>query len=135
MPTTISVHKNVETVRRGYEAFNTGDMKTLMGLFHENATWHVPGRNPLSGDYKGRDAVFGLFAKLGQETGGTFKAELRHLLADEEGRVVGIHRDTAKRGAKRLSVDCCLVFELKDGLVISGTEYIRDAHASDEFWA
>lgn len=135
MPTTISVHQNVETVRRGYQAFNHGDMKTLTELIHEKASWHVPGRGPLAGDYKGRDAVFAMFGRLGQETGGTYKAELRHVLADEEGRVVGMHHSSAQRGGKRLSADCCLVFEFKDGKVISGTEYIRDLHASDAFWS
>ena len=35
--------KNAETVRRGYAAFNSGDMKTLTTLFDENASWHTPG--------------------------------------------------------------------------------------------
>ena len=135
MPTTISVHKNVETVRRGYEAFNKGDMKTLTELFHENASWHVPGRSPLSGDYKGRDAVFAFFGKIGQESGGTFRAELRHVLVDEEGRVAALEHLTAKRGGRSFSADACLVFEFKDGRVISGTEYARDLYASDQFWS
>ena len=37
--------KNAETVRRGYEAFNSGDMKTLKEIFHENSSWHTPGRS------------------------------------------------------------------------------------------
>jgi len=135
MPTTISVHKNVETVRRGYQAFNAADLKTLTELFHENATWHVPGRSRLSGDCKGREAVFAYFGRLGQETGGSLKAELKHLCSDEEGRVVAIHHDTAKRGGKQLSVDCCLVFEFKDGRVISGREFFYDLHAVEAFWA
>ena len=135
MPAVISVHKNVDSVRRGYEAFNKADMKTLTELFDEHATWHTPGRGPLAGDYKGRDAIFAHFGRYGQETGGTLKAELRHLLADEDGRVVGTHHDTAQRGRKRLSVDCCIIFEFKHGRVVSGTEYIYDLHAWDEFWS
>jgi ketosteroid isomerase-like protein len=135
MPTTISVHKNVETIRRGYDAFNKGDMKTLTELFHENASWHVPGRSPLSGDYQGRDAVFAFFGRIGQESGGTFKAELRHVLVDDDGRVAGIEHLSAQRGGKRLSADACLVFEFKDGRVISGTEYVRDLYPFDQFWS
>jgi hypothetical protein len=135
MPTTVSVHKNVETVRRGYQAFNAADLKTLAGLFHEDASWHVPGRSTISGDYKGRDAVFAFFGRLGQETGGTLQARLLHLLADEDGRVAAVQHDTAQRGGKRLIVDSCIVFEFKNGLVISGTEYIRDLHAFEEFWS
>ena len=135
MPTTLSVHKNVETTRRGFQAFNSADMKTLTGLFHEDASWHVPGRSPLSGHYQGRDAVFGFFGRLAQETGGTLKAELLHLLADEEGRVVAIQHDSASRGDRKLSVDCCIVFEFKDGRVISGKEHYYDLHAFEAFWS
>lgn len=46
--------QNAETVRRGYAAFNSGDMKTLTEFFDRSATWHTPGRNPIAGDHKGR---------------------------------------------------------------------------------
>jgi ketosteroid isomerase-like protein len=51
--------KNAETVRRAYAAFNTADMKTLAETFEESASWHTPGRSPVAGDAKGREAVFG----------------------------------------------------------------------------
>lgn len=134
MPATISVHKNVDTVRRGYQAFNAGDLKTLAELFHEKATWRVPGHGPMAGDYKGRDAVFAYFGRLGQETKGTLRAELKHLLSDEDGRVAGIHRETAQRNGKKIDTTCCIVFEFKEGKVISGTEYIYDLHGMEAFW-
>jgi ketosteroid isomerase-like protein len=49
--------KNAETVRRGYAAFNSADMKTLTEIFHESASWHTPGRGTLAGDHKGREAT------------------------------------------------------------------------------
>ena len=33
-----NAEKNAETVRRGYAAFNSGDMKTLTELFDERAS-------------------------------------------------------------------------------------------------
>lgn len=42
-----NAEKNAETVRRGYEAFNSGDMKTLTEIFHENSSWHTPGRSSI----------------------------------------------------------------------------------------
>ena len=127
--------ENAAVVRRGYEAFNTGDMNTLMELFDESASWHTPGRSPIAGDHEGREATFAQFGRYGGETGGTFQAELRHVLTDDEGRVVGIHHNSAERNGKRLDVDCCLVFELKDGRVTDGREYFFDVNAWDEFWS
>ena len=48
---------NAAIVRRGYEAFNKADIATLTKLFDEKASWHTPGRSPIAGDRKGRDAV------------------------------------------------------------------------------
>ena len=126
---------NAALVRRGYEAFNTGDMKTLTEMFDESASWHTPGRGSLAGDHKGREATFAYFGRLGQETGGTFKAELRHVLADDDGRVVGIHHNSGERDGKHLDVDCCLVFELKDGRITDGREHFYNLYAWDEFWS
>ena len=83
----------------------------------------------------GRDAIFAYFGGLGQETGGTFRAELQHLLADDDDRVVGIQRSTAERGGKHLDVGNCIVFKLKDGRVTDGREHFHDLYAWDEFWS
>jgi hypothetical protein len=126
---------NAEIVRRGYAAFNSGNMKTLTEIFHESVLWHTPGRSRLAGDHKGREATFAYFGRLVGDTGGTFKATLQHLSQGDDGRVVGVHHNSAKRGGKHLGIDCCIVFELKDGRLIEGREYIHDLYAWDEFWS
>ncbi|MBV9680182.1 MAG: nuclear transport factor 2 family protein [Solirubrobacterales bacterium] len=131
----MTADENAAIIRRGYAAFNSGDMNTLNGLFDENAVWHTPGRSSLAGDHQGREATFAYFGQLGQGTGGSFRAELQQLLADDDDCVVGIHRNTAERGGKHLAVDCILVLQLKDGGVIEGSEHFRDLYAWDEFWA
>lgn len=127
--------KNAETVRRGYAAFNAADIETLTEIFHETASWHTPGRSPLAGDHQGRAAVFAYFGRLAGETGGTFQATLRHVLTGDDGRVVGMHRNTAQRNGRQLDVGCCIVFEFKDGRLTDGREHYDDLYAWDEFWA
>ena len=127
--------ENVELVRRGYEAFNTADMAALTALFDEDASWHTPGRSSIAGDAVGRDAVFARFGRYGGETGGTFKAALQDVFTSADGRVVGLHHNSGERNGKQLEVDCCIVFELKDGKLIDGAEYFFDLHAWDEFWS
>lgn len=131
----MGAEENAAIVRRGYEAFNTGDLNTLNELFHESASWHTPGRGSLAGDHEGRDATSAYFGQLGQGTGGTFRAELRHVLADDDGRVIGMHHNSGEREGKQLDVDCCLVFELKDGRITDGREHFGDLYAWDEFWS
>jgi ketosteroid isomerase-like protein len=127
--------ENAAIMRRAYNAFNSGDMNTLTELFAESAVWHLPGRSRFADDYQGREATLAYFAELGQESGGTFQAELEHLLADDEDRVVGIQRSTAQRNDKRLEVGDCIVFELKDGRITDGREHFHDLYAWDEFWS
>ena len=127
--------KNAEIVRRGYEAFNSADMKTLTELFDENAFWHTPGQSPIAGVAKGREAVFAKFGRYGGDTGGTFKAILKEVLASDSGRVVGLHHNTATRNGKRLDTYCCIVFELKNGRVVEGRELIYDLYNWDAFWS
>src|SRR5439155_2365710 len=109
---TMRADENVAIMRRGYEAFNAGDMNTLTELFDESAVWHLPGRGRFAGDYQGREATMAYFGELAQETGGTFRAKLEHLLADGEDRVIGMQRSSADRDGKRLDVANCIAFQL-----------------------
>jgi uncharacterized protein len=127
--------ENVAIVRRGYEAFNTGDIETLTEVFDESIVWHLPGRSSMAKDYQGRDATLAYFGQIGQETGGTFQAELQQLFAGDDGRVIGLQRSTAERDGKRLDVGNCIVFELSDGKVVDGREHFNDLYAWDEFWS
>ena len=127
--------ENAELVRRGYAAFNAADMKTLTELFDEKASWHTPGKGSVAGDNLGRDAVFTQFGRYGSETKGTFKATLKTVLATDDGLVVALHHNSGERNGKRLDSDCCLVFEIKDGRVVSGREYFYDLYNWDAFWS
>ena len=131
----MSADENVAIMRRAYEAFNTGDLDTVGEIFDESAVWHLPGRSSMANDYKGRDAILAYFGQLGQETGGTFRAELERLIGDDDDRVVGIQRSTADRDGEHLDVGNSIVFQLKDGRVIDGREHFHDLYAWDEFWS
>jgi ketosteroid isomerase-like protein len=126
---------NAAIVRRGYEAVNTGDVEALAELLGDNVSWHTPGRSPLAGDVIGREAVFARLGRYLAETGGTFRAELKRVLTDEDGRVIGIHHSVAEREGKHLDVYGGIVFELVDGRIVDGREHVYDLHAWDEFWS
>jgi uncharacterized protein len=128
-----SAQENAATVRRGYELFNSGNLEGLRQIFAEDVVWHAGGRGRLSGDKRGRDAAFAYFGQLGQETGGTFRAELHDIVANDE-HVVGLHTNTARRG-KSLNVKEVLVFHLRNGKVVEAWEHYEDRQTWDEFFA
>jgi ketosteroid isomerase-like protein len=61
---TMADHPHGLLVRKGYDAFVRGDMDTLRGLMSSDATHHVPGTHPLSGDFKGQDAIIDMYGRL-----------------------------------------------------------------------
>lgn len=127
--------ENAEIVRRGYEAFDKADTATLTEIVDGNASWYTPGRSPIAGVYQGRDAVLAQFGRYGGDTGGTFKAELKQVFTSDDGRVIGLHRNSADRNGKHLDTDCCIVFEVENGRMISGREHFFDLNNWDEFWS
>src|SRR5436190_13654758 len=96
-------HPNADLLNKGYDAFDKGDLDTLRGLFTDDVTFHVVGRSPLAGEYRGIDQVFGFFGKLVELSGGTFRIERHAVLADDEHASV-LSTSTAERNGKTLSV-------------------------------
>ncbi len=91
---------NAEALRRGYEAFQAGNLDVLRNeLFAPDIVWHAPGRNQLSGDFHGVDAVIGLFTKQFELTGGTFRVEVHDILASDE-HAVAIASLSSERDGK-----------------------------------
>jgi ketosteroid isomerase-like protein len=126
-------HPNEELVRRGYDAFATGDIATLNELFADDIVWHAAGRNQLAGTYRGKEEVFGTFQKVAELSGGTFKLDIHALLADED-HVVALTHATAQREGRTLDDNTIQIFHIKDGKVTEQWLHPGDAYATDEFW-
>jgi hypothetical protein len=128
-------HPHAELVRKGYEAFQRGDMDTLRTLLSGDATHHVPGNHPLSGDFKGQDSIIDLYRRLNEETNGTLRVELRQVLVDGRGHAVGIHRFTAERGGKQLDENGAIVFRIVGDKATDLDECIEDIERANAFWS
>jgi ketosteroid isomerase-like protein len=129
-----SAQENAATIRRGYELFNSGNLEELRQIFAEDVVWHCAGRGRFGGEKRGRDASFAYFGQLGELTGGSFRAELHDIVANDE-HVVGIHASTARREGKGLNLKTALVFHLQDGKVVEAWEHVEDSQTWDEFFA
>ena len=104
-------HPHAALVRKGFEAFSRGDMDTLRELIAKDATHHVPGNHPLSGDFKGQDAIMDMYRRLGEETAGAAqrKAEAHRraerLTQRERDVLLGlIHGNSNKETAMALGI-------------------------------
>lgn len=127
-------HPNEELFRKGLDAFKSGDMEVLNGLFADDVIWHVPGRGPLAGDHKGKEEVFAFFAKTMELTGGTFKLEVHDVLANDEHGIAMV-TTTGTREGKSLHNNGVQIVHVKDGKVTESWLHPDDQYAVDEFWS
>jgi len=127
-------HPNVELLRKGYAAYSSGDIEVLNDLFADDILWHVAGRSPLAGDYKGRDQVFGFFGKLMELSDGTAKIEVHDLLANDD-HAVALVTGTATRNGASFTGQDVHTFHVRDGKVVEFWDSPVDQYAADEFWS
>ena len=124
-------HPNVARIKDGYAAFAKGDFETLDDLFAEGLLWHEPGHNQLSGDYRGRDAVYAHFGKLTEVLQGTFQMDLQAVFADDE-QGVALVASTASHGDRTLTSYGAQIFRLRDGKVVEFWGAPTDPYSFDE---
>ena len=126
--------ENAERIRKGYDAFNQGDVPALIDLFADDVVWHFPGSSKLGGEHVGRDATLTALGGYGEASGGTLRANLIDLMASEN-HVAGVANDTATNGGRKLDVRSTVVFAMRDGKVTEAWHYIDDTEALDAFLA
>jgi uncharacterized protein len=121
-------------VRRGYEAFNSGDIETLKGLFAPDAVWRVGGSGGLSGVKQGPDEILAYFGELFSRSGGTAKAELQDVIAGES-HTVALQTAQAQRSGQSMEQHGVIVFTLRDGKVTEVNEFQEDTAKAADFWS
>jgi acyl-CoA thioesterase FadM/ketosteroid isomerase-like protein len=82
-----SAHRNQELLsefRRDQRAmYAGGPLEAVADRLTEDVVWHVPGRSPIAGDHRGRDAVVAYFRQRRELADNTLRIEIRESLADE----------------------------------------------------
>lgn len=127
----MSEHPNVARISAGYAAFANGDFTGLDEVFAEDLIWHEPGRNPLSGDYIGRDATYAHFGKLAEVLQGSLRMEVQSIFADDD-HAVALVSSTAAHDGHSLSGYGAHIFRLVDGKVVEFWGAPTDPYAFDE---
>ena len=121
-----------DVVIRYVQAVADGDLDTIVASFTEDATWTYPGDVPLTGTWKGRDAIINDF--LGGATGGLFApdgaptVELTNILADGDQVVAEWTAKGVAKTGKVYDNTCLGVFTVRDGKIASVREYTDTQH-------
>jgi ketosteroid isomerase-like protein len=124
----------VTAVKRGYEAFQTGDMDTMRQVLAADVSWHSRGQGPGSGDFQGVDDVIAEFGRLFQESGGTFRVAVDEILEGDHNVVVLAHAH-ATRDGKTLDERYAHIFNFRGEQVSEAWVVNYNQAASAAFWA
>jgi ketosteroid isomerase-like protein len=126
---------NIALLRRGYEAFASGDLDTIQAMGAADEVWHTPGIGPFRSEYRGVDSVVDYLATLMTATDGTFRSDPEAFTADDDSHVAVVEHITAERMGRKLDTHVIHVYEVADHKVVDITEYDAEPDKLREFWA
>lgn len=106
----MSEQDNIEVIKRGYEAFSTGDIEAVLDSFADDIEWVQPGESAISGTYHGKAEVMEFLGRLAEKS---VTVKVNRLLADGD-LVVALTSVTMDD----LSGDDADVFTLRDGKTV-----------------
>lgn len=129
------MHPNAELVRRFFDAQQRGDAPVLMDLLANDVVWHVPGKNLLSRDYRGKSEVAGFWAHVRELSGGSVRAEMLDILGGESYGIAMV-RVFAEREERRLDGSFqAWTYRIEDGKIAEFWFLVEDRYAVDAFWS
>jgi uncharacterized protein len=129
-----SHEENRRRIEGAYEAFARGDIPAVLQVLADDVFWHVPGRGPLSGDYRGHADVLGFFNHFMRLSGGTFRIHIEDMLANDR-RVLVLVTESAQRGDRKWSSPQVHAWTMENGKATVFWQFQGDQQTEDEFWS
>ena len=125
---------NADVLQRMADAFLAGDGPALDALFTDGAIWHEPGSAPISGDHKGKAAIFEFFGRLGELSGGSFRPDIHDICASDAHGVV-VYHSTGKRNGRELRAPQVLIAHIENGKIAEVWNAITEGESAwNDFW-
>jgi ketosteroid isomerase-like protein len=106
----VSEQENKELIEKGYAAFASGDVQSVMDLFDDDVEWVQPGASAVSGAFHGKAEVMEYMGRLAERS---LSVKLKRLIA--EGDTVVAITDVTVDGETGEDAD---VFTIRNGKTI-----------------
>jgi ketosteroid isomerase-like protein len=116
---------NLELVKALLAAFARGDLPAVREILTRDVRFHFPGRNSLSGEYKGVDASLGLLGRIFKWNAGSTRIRLHDVLANEQHGVL-MYTVTAQHGERSIRYRYMDVYHFRDGQICEVWGYPAD---------
>jgi len=122
-------------IERYVAAVAARDMDTVRDCFAEDATWWLGGELPLSGTWRGRDAILGDFLgsipRLYQPE--TISLEVTSLIAEGDTVALEWTSRALTAAGEAYENQCAGVFTVRDGKIAEVREYMDTQYAAAKF--
>jgi uncharacterized protein len=127
-------HPDEAVVRRFVEAMVARDVGAIADCFADDVVFHIPGRNPLSGEYRGKAEVLTRLFQRWEEAFGGLEIDVHDVLADDR-HVVVLSDRRARRAAREVEMRAASIYHIRDGRIVEAWLMEWDPYAIDEFLA
>ena len=109
--------ENTDVLKRGYEAFNSGDTDTVAALFTDDVCWEGPNTEgvPMSGVNKGKDEVLAALVRIGSKMFSSFQVTPDEMIEQGDTVVVLSHVDATTVGGTELKLPGVEIWRMSDG--------------------
>jgi ketosteroid isomerase-like protein len=104
-------------LRRLIEAFAADDVAGMEAAFDDDVTWHAPGTNRFSGQFRGRAAVLERLAQM-REAGISSRYDVHDVVANEEHAVALVHLHLEVAGGRRYDQPQVQVVHARGGRIV-----------------
>ena len=108
--------QNSDALKKGYEAFNSGDADTLAELYTDDVRWEGPNTEglPMSGEYNGKDEVLQGLARVGEDFE-SFSVSPDEMIEQGDTIVVLSHIEGKTKSGNAIKLPGVEVWRMSDG--------------------
>jgi uncharacterized protein len=125
-------HPDVAVVRRFVDAMVARNVGAVADCFADDVVFHIPGRNALTGDYRGKHEVMTRLFQRWEEAFGGLEIDVHDILADDR-HVVVLSDRRARRGTRQVEMRAASIYHVRDGRIAEAWLMEWDPYAIDEF--
>lgn len=120
--------RNKQTVQRFLEVFSSGDVKAILAMMADDATWWVAGSMPISGTYD--KAAFGtlLGGVAGACKGGAIRLTPKGMTAEADRVAVEAESLAHLNNGRTYNNHYHFLFTVRDGKIAGVKEYLDTMH-------
>ena len=108
--------ENTDALRRGYEAFNSGDAETVAGLYEDDVRWEGPNTEglPMSGVHEGKDAVMQALGSVGEQFE-SFRVSPDEMVEQDDTVVVLSHIEARTKSGNEIKLPGVEIWRMRGG--------------------